>query len=221
MPTFPKVKSGDLVQLSEAFLNRLISLANAPDGRLQGGLFGGDQLNTILIQNTTAAYVESSGILGIGNSIIEPDEDELAFRFTQPTFEGVEPVKGVHEYKFCVLHQGLEQNEFGLATAFGSAMLQVDFIDGEHEYATIAELNSTAALESSPVGPARIIWASNTESDGTGLTWAHVQFPAHEAPLLWKATADAESDDTILASRVDSNGDIESTAPEFTFKVIP
>jgi len=219
-PVFP----GDDIQFADTYINKLSGLIDNPPQQLTGINAGNAGPSTIFIKNITANFVNANGILAMGNSILEPDDDELIFRFSRPTFEGIEPVKGLDEYKFCVLHQGLDVNETGLATIFGRAIVLIDFIDPDHKYATLVDGESpddaTANLESSPSGPALIIWASNDESDGTGLAWGMIEFPAHEAPTLYKATADAESDGTILGRVVDSTGEDESTDPEFEFKAI-
>lgn len=216
-----KVNPGDRVVFSADYVNKLTDLIEAQKGQLQGSLSGNSRPSVITIKNTLSTYVEANGILGLGNSLVEPDTDEMTFRFKRPYFEGVLPVKGTHEYKFGILHKGLAQDEIGEATVFGTAIVLVDFINADHGYATIAAADETVALESAPAGPARILWASNDESDGTGKAWAAVIFPSHEAPLLYKATADEESTGTILARPVDSAGDTLSTDPEFEFKVLP
>ena len=218
---FPKVNAGQRVKLSATYLNRLTDLANTPTGNVAAALSGNSQPHLIQIKNTTGVDVIPQGILGLGDSLVDPDDDEMAFRFGKPVLSGETPVLGTHDKKFCIVQGGLAVDEIGPAQVFGFAQVKIDILDVNHEYATIAEESAndaTELLESAVRGPARIIWvATGPDSGGLGEAWALIEWP-HSAstPDLW-ATTSAEASEEITIKALDIDGSVGGS--EFTVPV--
>ena len=186
MGATPKLRPGDRTRLSAEFLNKLIDLTNSSRGQLTSLLSANSQPHVILVKNTSGGFVEASGILGIGDSVLEPgtaDSDtEMNFRFQRPIFKGDTPHTENHKYKFCILREGLGSNDVGEAYAFiGLAVTKIDIQDTDHEYAH-PQAENTEELITDIDGGAKIIWsATGEDSGGLGTAWALVQF-IHEEP---------------------------------------
>jgi len=215
-----KTRPGDKLNFKSEWLNKVDDLIKKPGGVNQPVFSGNNTNNIIFIKNTHSAYVEANGILGIGSSLIEPTDEEetMLFRFKKPTFEGVVPEPGVHDVRLCVLLQGLDTDEIGPAIITGSVAVQIDILDTNHLYATIASESTndpTEVLESSPAGSVAILWANEGEEiDGTGVAWAIISLGASSVPQLWEATSSA-SDNIIEGKRVNSSGSLSGDEQEF------
>jgi len=189
----PKVNPGDKVRLKAPFINRMLDLANHEDGFPQQGITGNARGNIVQVKNISDAYVETSGILAIGSSILKPDEDELVFRSQRPVFEAEKPVEGLHENRLCILLEGLDTGDIGPAMAYGEVAVQVEILDTQHQFATIMDdsaFDSRETLQSAPVGPFFMQWiATGEDSDGLGFAWAMCLFGMNKEELLWRTTS--------------------------------
>jgi len=210
----PKVSTGDRIRLGKDFLNKLIDLVNSAPNEVAALISGNSRPDTIQIKNSSGAAVKPQGILGIGASILKPDEDEMLFRYQKPVLNGVTPVLGTHDKKFCILLNGLDEDEIGPAQIFGLTKVRINMLNLDHEYARISDesgIDPTELLESDVGGPAHIIWSAAEE---IGEAWCLIDFPVTGNPITWKITAVDEEEGTIDVRRVDTGGTL--TGPTFT-----
>ena len=221
---FPKVNSGQRVKLSASYLNRLTDLANSPTGDLAPALSGNSQPHLVQVKNTTSANIIPQGILGLGDSLLTTDDDEMAFRFGKPILIGETPDPDVHANKFVITLNGLAVDEIGFAQIFGVTAVIIDILDADHKFATIAEESAndpTELLESSSTGHAFILYAeTGPDSGGLGEVWAYVVLGGGAGGgISPMQSTGAIVDDTITGKKV--NGDGSLSGADKTFLVVP
>ena len=173
--SFPHVVTGDKVQFSAGFINRIADLANESSVVPSGTISSNTQAEIITIKNNTSSFVEANGILGLGDYLSEssgsiPTELLMMFRSQSFAILGEEPDEDLHTGKFCILSQGLAAGEIGKAWVGGTVPVLVNVTDADHNYAELKDADSTQ-LKSGSAGSAQIIW----KESGTGSKWAAVR----------------------------------------------
>lgn len=181
-----KPNEGDKVTLGARFLGRLIDLANKPDGNATG-ISANNRPDIIQIKNTSGGAVDPQGILAVGDSIYDPADDELQYRYKRPVFEGNTPVYGDDNERFVIVPAGLAANEIGPALLYGITAVQIDIVDTNDKYAAIAQTGpARERLQSVAIGPALILSSPGT----TGVAWCLIRWPETKRALYATATSD-------------------------------
>lgn len=213
-----KVRTGDRIQLRAEFLNKTIDLVNAPSQAVAPTLSGKLVPGLIQVKNVSGGSVGVYSVMGVGDTVLDPVDDELNFKTHRPVVEIDKPDTDQDELNFCILTQALEDDEVGNAWYFGMSPVQIDILDEAHEYARIKDGDETE-MESSPFGRAKIISrGEGADSDGLGTAWAWVHLGiAADVPLLIKIDEIIEEStgDLVNIKMVDIDGN--KSGPVITF----
>lgn len=123
----------------------------------------------ILIRNDSGADLDRGDILGLGDPLVTPTDNEQTFK-EEVTFEGPAPSAGA---AFAVLKEPCRgTDETGIAEAIVCGVTQCR-VSGTGDYAR-PTAGETGFLTLGDAGPARVLWAE----DGTDERWAVVSLCA-------------------------------------------
>jgi hypothetical protein len=166
----PKTRSGQRIQFSADFINRLIDIANLDLENL-GKPTTNSTNNIIQVINETGEAVPANGIMALKDSLIEPDTDDYEegrFRSVKPQFTTEMAEKNEHDRMLCIALDTIDVDAAGRALVYGVVPVKVNMIEEDHKYATIITGGNVEKLESASVGPVQILWVDA----GTGDKWA-------------------------------------------------
>ncbi len=172
MASGKKVIPGQSLNIPAADYNSFIDAANDLKTRQQSTDFNRESLteqHTVLIRNDTGQIINRFGIVGLGRSLILPENNLDEFQ-NQISFTGVLP--GVaHENKFAILIEPLEPDELGSGLITGVSLVHVQVDNDDHNHAIVRSgITGLSSMKSSGSGLARILWREG----GIGLQWAIV-----------------------------------------------
>jgi hypothetical protein len=168
---FKKVQTGQRLTIPAEAYNAFIDTALAARGRQQ---FGADaspffrQSGIAKVKNLTGAHRERFAIVGLGNPLILPSENEEEFK-RQIAFDGLPPSQSG---RLAILLEPIPAGKIGLAVVAGVVPVRLLVNPAQlYDFADIMTGN-THALRNVPAGSARVLWV-----DGSGSTerWAIVR----------------------------------------------
>ena len=172
-----KVKSGDPLRIPAQTFNVFIDMAKDYQGRkMQGGQFAQRefaQSGIVLVKNSSLADCDRFAVLGIIGPLFDPSVNLESFK-NKVILSGSTPYESNHLGNFVILQEPIQAGKIGSAWIAGVCPVQIDMINTSHEFADVADGDSTV-LQSGFFGTARIIWADY----GTGIQWAivHIGLP--------------------------------------------
>lgn len=216
-----KVKSGDRLRIPAQTFNAFVDAArahgdSAHDVRRRGAV--GRRTGDILIQNKTGGDLDEFSVVGLGDPIFEPTDDETTATFkAQVGFEGETPATADHTGKFAIILEPLAADAIGPARVSGVCPVEIDITDTGHTCADIDNAE-TGNLNSGVTGAAQILWAET----GTGVKWAVVRLGSAEAGMAdgtsqnqmwwwdeatgeWKLLTGPDADYKILQRKADDS----------------
>lgn len=171
-----KVRSGERLRIAADHWNTLVDVAQrqrdravqrvnqpAPYQSLNNGL--------ITVRNDTGVVLPRFAIVGLGEPIIDPADNEAAFD-ARPVLSAVEPDAALHATRFAICQQPLGLELIGTALVAGVTPLTVAVQSANDGFAQVST-GETAQLQSAADGPVRILW----KADGTGPQRAVVLMP--------------------------------------------
>lgn len=123
---------------------------------------------TVLIRNDSGGDEDRFHVLGLGDVIITPTDNEGSFT-AGPVFSGVTPT-AEHAGTFAVLMEPLKSGVIGRARVSGHCVARVDVQDADDD--RCGAVVGSGVLESNTDGAAQILW----KEAGTGEKWAVVRF---------------------------------------------
>lgn len=174
MPGRDKVRAGQKIAPRAAFWNQVVDLVER-DKVQQLGRGGRPRPPKPLAPNCLKVKNSSGGNLVAGSVIQVADYLPAAIDKAALWFDAITPSNAgaVH----AILRLALPENEFGEAQFLGACIAKVNVNDVEHTCCLVKA--SQAELESSPIGPHRLIHAPGTGSQlcvvilGGGILGAH------------------------------------------------
>jgi hypothetical protein len=131
----------------------------------------------VLVKNHTAAALDRGAIVGIGEAVITPDQDEVLFR-EAAVFYAETPTVPAYLEKWGVLTEPLASGSVGRAVISGVYAVEVDFAYSDEPYVDV-KTSTTANLQGAE-GGCRVLW----KETGTGVLWAVVQLGRYHYPIL-------------------------------------
>ncbi len=154
-----KVPTGKARPLTPRTLNRFID-ADAAVQRMQR--FGArpapsqrESRSVVLARNETGVDLSLFGVLGIGDTIIEPKDNEASFR-TRFAVKGVLPAT-THLGRFVVLREPIAKGAIGRVYIAGVCPARVEIASESHTFADVKVGDATVLL-SAAAGLARLLW---------------------------------------------------------------
>jgi len=170
---FRKVRPGERFTMPASAYNAFIDAAL--DHQQRQGIGGGKppsirQPGIIKIQNDSGADIAQFGVLGIDDSIFDPDSALESFQ-SFPLLSGINPVAGTHEGRFVITVEPIKAGEIGHAYAAGVCPAAINVVSALHRFAEIVDGDPTT-LASAAAGSCEILWVES----GTGPSWGFVRF---------------------------------------------
>lgn len=182
MNPFRKVRAGEPLSISASAWNAVIDeVATRP--QLDGGTSRDPHVNfRVRCQNNSGTGVSKWSILQITGVRPAPSGTYTEFE-SWPSVIGVRPGAGVNaiDPKCVVAVEPIPDQGFGQAAIAGVVQCRLNVNCTGHQYATTAE-NESDYLETSSVGPFRILWRDNPPATGTQKPFGLVMFAA-DSPL--------------------------------------
>ena len=170
-----KVQSGDPLVIPAPAYNAFVDTAMAHQAR-QNGL---SQTATptfqpsgiILVRNDSGGAVDRFGVLGLGNPIILPTDNEQAFK-NRAAFAGVTPDADDHWNRYVITQEPIAAGKIGRAMAAGVTAVKLDVVTADIMSATLIN-GETAKLATGP-GGAQILWRDEPPGGYGNEAWAKV-----------------------------------------------
>lgn len=132
----------------------------------------------ILIRNNSGEAVPRGGVLGIGDAIINPDDNLTGF-LSEIAVEGELPTTADHTGKFAILLEPLGEGKIGRAVASGDVPALVAVESGEEDWGFVdVSEGDVGAVRMATTGGAQILW----KESGTGEVWAYVRISKRSCP---------------------------------------
>ena len=173
MPAGKKVISGQPLSIPADAYNSFIDAAADMRSRHNSNDVNKEPLTgqpTILIRNDSEHDVDRFGILGLGRSLILPENNLDEFQ-NQVSFSGVLPDTADHKNKFVILTEPVASGEIGRGLITGISLIHIQVDKDDHTHATIRTgITGLFSMKSSDLGLARILWREG----GMGSQWAIV-----------------------------------------------
>jgi len=208
-----KVRAGDKIEFSARMTNHFIDAAqdflnrqqnvtrkNATPPQRTPGI--------IDIKNESGQDRPRFGILGLGEIMFAPEENETGF-LNNFAMRGILPTEADHLGKFAILQVPLKENAIGKAMVFGLTPVKLN-VTGDNknfQYAEIREFESPdyayTKLDLVPIGSAKVRW----KEPGTGEKWGLVQVGITPSPVRVKAVADP-ADGKVTIQLADAEGNL-------------
>jgi hypothetical protein len=169
---FKRVSSGDPLAIGAETWNALID--GVIRDRAQQRKHGADDdkrppwsPGLAYIENTSGDDLDQFAVLGIGDPITAPVDDDGAAIFAEyPAFSGIVPTDDhVLVGKFAILLEPVPNGAIALACIAGSTIFRVNVVAEDDSFADL-ESGTTDALVSTFNGPIQIIWKESGTGDG-------------------------------------------------------
>lgn len=171
---FRKVSPGDRLNVPATFYNKLVDLAKQGDQRAVNALAHAAaaslrDLTRIKIRNDSGSPVGRYGVLGLGDPIITPSQNENAFAGI-PYHSGKLPADPDHVGQFAIILEPLADGKTGDAAVAGVCQVKLN-VAADENFADIEAGKTT--LKVSKTGSAAILWK---EADSGEDKWGIVRF---------------------------------------------
>lgn len=163
-----RVSAGDALRIPAPTWNQLVGGLEQGDGNGAVPGRGFRQTTTCLIRNDTGALIPRFGVVGLGEPVFDPDNDETEF-LRRVAFKGELAEDGEYELKWGIAPAPIPADEFGELIIQGLTYCLLDATDSV-ESAGPASDGDVEALVAADCGLARVLWRES----GTGPTWAIV-----------------------------------------------
>lgn len=160
--------------------------------------------HAILLKNTTGAAIPAGHILMLGTPVVDPADDEAAFR-ADVHINGVFP-SGRSLSNIAVMGEQTEDGQTGKAAVFGVVPARVDFQSTSHQFAT--PVVGQSVLQSAAEGNIEIVWSPGL----LGEQWC----------LVWLARGGSVFTDQVIVVRVQNDGGVAgdlSSSCTFTYAI--
>jgi len=138
------------------------------------------QTSIVRVRNTTDEPVPRFGVLTLGDSIIQPEDNESEFKNTV-AFDGSKPEDPVEPGKYAIVLEPLDKDTIGRGIVAGVTPVKLKVNPEQlYDFAEV-EKDTTARLINVPHGSARVLWVEDNEDEER---WAVVRiepadFQAH------------------------------------------
>jgi len=152
------VKPGDPLQIPALAWNRLQRMADWGDSQQHGtsaDRTGGLPQGLVLVKNASGADRNRFEVLGIDGPAISPSDNLPEFQ-NRIALTGSTPDMASHLGRFVICYEPMANNGYGLAWAFGLAVVKIFLVDAGHNNADIADGDATQ-LQSAWDGAAKIL----------------------------------------------------------------
>jgi hypothetical protein len=158
-------------------------------------------VSTILVQNDSGYDAPAFGILGLGDPLVDPDDEPYHFR-RQPCFSGELPTVADHTGKWVPLLEPIDYDgsakSIGRAVLLGLAVVRVyvTATTDTHVEVTSAKTvgSETVYLATGQIGT-QLLWLESVSAGQIG--YALVRMGTEAPPLLWgKLDAALDYDET-------------------------
>lgn len=124
----------------------------------------------VRVKNETGEDLTRFSVLGLGDPIFTPDDDEDAF-LREVTFRGHIPEAVTDDGRFCILLEPALAGRVVKAYLAGVCIAWVDVVSTGHKCADVVD-GDTGKLQSADSGNTQILWKQTTE---TGEQWAVIR----------------------------------------------
>jgi len=120
----------------------------------------------ILCQNMTGQDLDQYSIVGLGDPVIDPADDETGFLETYCLMtSNIPPTNPDNQYTFGILQESIRNNEFGELLISGITAVKILPSIGPVPYAVP---NGTFnAMEAAECGICRVLWMASAEDPAT------------------------------------------------------
>lgn len=213
-----KVRTGDSLDIPAATFNTFIDSARdflqRQSEQRRTGAKDVHSSGIILIKNASGEDRERFQILGLGDPVISPDDNEECFK-NRIALTGEMPSTTTHAGKFTILLEPLKSGSIGRGLVTGVTPVKLSVGSESDTCADLADADATC-LHTSSTGPAQILW----KESGTGMVWGIVRIPyatgggSAEIELV-QVTAVDTSAHTVSVKPVILKSDLTAT-PNFT-----
>lgn len=120
------------------------------------------QTSIVRVRNTTDETVPRFGILALGESIIQPEDNESEFKNTV-AFEGSKPTDPVEPGKYAILLEPLAKDAMGRGIVAGVTPVRLKVNPEQlYDFAEV-EKDTFERLINVPHGSARVLWVEDNE----------------------------------------------------------
>lgn len=148
--------------------NQLVAGLESGRGNGAAPARGFRQTVTCLVRNLTGAVIPRFGVVGLGDPLLDPDDNEAEF-LRQIIFGAELATGGDYELKWGLALAPIAANAIGEIVIQGLSYCLLD-ADDTVETAGPASDGDVEALVAADCGLARVLWRQS----GTGPTWAIV-----------------------------------------------
>lgn len=139
---------------------------------------------TVYIRNDSGSDLSQFSVLGLGEIVISPTDNEREFR-NRVVMSAVVPDKYSHRGRFCILAEPLKAGRIGRAFIDSVCQVRLNVPSGSTEpQAAEIEDGATGYLTAAVYGSASILWREG----GSGEQWAVVRFGTMPAQFPVKLT---------------------------------
>lgn len=211
---FKKVTPGDRLRIPavayNSFVDAAADLRNRQRSQSSAAIPPDVRPGIILVRNSTGRNLDQFSVVGLGNLVISPADNEREFR-THVVMSGMVPEETKHRGKFAVLAEPVAADKFGLAYVDAVCQVKVNVLAGSADcpFAEVLD-GETSYLQMAGHGSARIVWRAG----GTGIQWAVVRLGKTPGlfPVDLEQTGGAHGDENAQASWTYTVKDVFTTA---------
>lgn len=166
--------------------------------------------SVVLARNETGVDLSLFGVLGIGDTIIEPKDNEASFR-TRIAVKGLLPAT-THRGRFVVLREPIAKGAIGRVYISGVCPARVEIASESHTFADVKVGDATVLL-SSAVGFARLLWVEPAvDRVPSGTAWALIHIGGGSglgAPRFARITSVAGAEPPYRYSAAEATMDVD------------